>query len=105
MAEINIEKMAQNVAEKAIAIVREDYIHKSDYEARLRADLKAILTEIQLEIEEEKWALSNFDDTTNDYVVDLEDVDRIIQQKIDSLKGETNNDSKRIKRSTFEERI
>ena len=55
-------------------------IPKADYENRLKADLVAMLTEIQLEIEEK--AIELCDDgwwLTYNY---------IIQQKINALKGE-----------------
>lgn len=74
-----------------LSIVRENYIPKADYEKRLKADLVAILTELQLEIEElvkeeelidKKWANG------------LHYSEKIIQHKIDKLKeakdGENN---------------
>jgi hypothetical protein len=63
-----------------------DVIPKSDYENRLKADMVAMLTEIQLEIEEtvkeeelidKKWAIG------------LRYSEKIIQQKINSLKEGT----------------
>ena len=63
-------------------------ISKSDYENRLKADMVAMLTEIQLEIEEESWHLARYDAISNDKVVDMQDVDRLIQQKINKLKEE-----------------
>lgn len=52
---------------------------KEDYETRLKADMVAMLTEIQLEIEEL--------DTPNNGSAYMDCAD-IIQQKIDALKGE-----------------
>jgi len=61
-----------------------NYIPKADYENRLKADLKAILVELQLEIEEivkeeelidKKWADG------------LHYSEKIIQQKIDLLRS------------------
>ena len=60
-------------------------IPKADYEARLKADLVAMLSEIQLEIEEESWG-TRLDGL--EPAVDIVDVNMIIQQKIDKLKGE-----------------
>jgi FtsZ-binding cell division protein ZapB len=54
-------------------------IPKDQYEARLKADMVAMLTEIQLEIEEL--------DTPNNGSAYMDCVE-IIQQKIDALKGE-----------------
>ena len=62
-------------------------IPKTEYEARLKADLKAILTELQLEIEEmqsrEVWC-----DYATDNCIDRCGVDAIIRLKINELKGE-----------------
>lgn len=58
---------------------------KKDYENRLKADMVAILTEIQLEIEE----LDPFGDEWSD---SLDACNDIIQRKIDALKGESEDD-------------
>jgi hypothetical protein len=52
------------------------------YEARLKADMVAMLTEIQLKIQE----YSGCSCSCSDGIVD--DIDDVIQQKIDALKGE-----------------
>ena len=51
-------------------------IPKADYETRLKADMVAMLTEIQLEIEEMPMHY------------DPRDVNDLIQQKINTLKGD-----------------
>ena len=93
----DMSKMEYRTIQTAMLVIEEtptvEAIPKDQYEARLKADMVAMLTEILLEIEEEKWALSNFDDIANDYVVDLEDVDRIIQEKINSLKENNDNNN------------
>ena len=65
---------------------------KADYENRLKADMVAMLTDIQLEIEEKKFLESScsFMDKTEEknYAVYTDDISNIIQQKIDALKGE-----------------
>ena len=67
-------------------------IPKADYENRLKADMVAMLTDIQLEIEEKKFLESScyFMDKTEEknYAVYTDDISNIIQQKIDALKGE-----------------
>lgn len=60
---------------------------KKEYENRLKADLKAILVELQLEIEELKPNNPNFKGYYEQKVA-LNKVSDIIQQKIDKLKGE-----------------
>ena len=55
---------------------------KKDYEARLKADMVAMLTEIQLEIEE-------LDPSGNEWSDSLDACNDIIQQKINSLKAES----------------
>ena len=62
--------------------VKEHYISKADYEARLKADLKAILVELQLEIEELQGKYSPYYDEASQHTSEL------IQQKINSLKGD-----------------
>lgn len=54
---------------------------KKDYENRLKADMVAILTEIQLEIEE-------LDTSGDEWSDSLDACSDIIQQKIDALKSE-----------------
>lgn len=62
-------------------------IPKDQYEARLKADMVAILTDIQLEIEElEKPRCHNASHA--DGCVSKWRVEGIIQQKINALKGE-----------------
>ena len=60
-------------------------IQKADYETRLKADMVAMLTELQLEIEEVKTQ-SRFDEAWDGAV---EQCSEIIQQKINSLKENT----------------
>lgn len=57
-------------------------IPKSDYENRLKADMVAMLTEIQLEIEEVKTQ-SGFDKSWDGAV---KECSKVVQQKIDALK-------------------
>ena len=66
-----------------------DAIPKDQYEARLKADLVAILTEIQLEIEEKAIRKQGIDSGFEyDYeFISSEEVIELIQQKIDKLKG------------------
>lgn len=65
------------VSERAYDCPLVEAIPKADYENRLKADLKAILVELQLEIEEL--------DTPNNGSAYMDCVE-IIQQKIDTLK-------------------
>ena len=57
-------------------------IPKDQYETRLKADMVAMLTEIQLEIEE-------LDPSGNEWSDSLDACNDIIQQKINSLKAES----------------
>jgi hypothetical protein len=62
-------------------------IPKADYENRLKADLKAILVELQLEIEEK--SIIDYDEDLYDggeCVISISEINEIIQQKINSLK-------------------
>ena len=67
-----------------------DAIPKADYEARLKADLKAILVELQLEIEELD-SRAGYDGNgmptfSTDYIRKKK-VNELIQQKINFLRG------------------
>lgn len=78
-----------------------DAIPRDQYEARLKADMVAMLTEIQLEIEE----LDYFDgeeptnitrelmDEVKSWEYGIKDVSKLIQTIIDKLKGEQKNKS------------
>lgn len=93
-----LEEGTKNVSNNVLAIVREDYIHKADYEARLKADLVAMLEEIQLELDEMKITKvrsAGFAPYSKDpFRRGVNCSKEIIQQKIDSLKG-GDNDSKK----------
>ena len=69
---------------------------KADYETRLKADMVAMLTEIQLDIEELRldrplmsrgYECFGFEDKTPTEI--KQECSDIIQQKIDALRGET----------------
>ena len=79
-----VEEVANNMIVEAIP--------KADYETRLKADLKAILVELQLEIKELFWDNRYDVWLDNQYYIGksdmLEEVDEVIQQKINALKGE-----------------
>lgn len=74
-----LEEGTKDVSNKVLAIVREDYIHKSDYVNRLKADMVAILDELDFELYEQ------YEDTD---LVKVKYIRQSIQQKIDKLKGE-----------------
>ena len=61
------------------------------YETRLKADLKAILVELQLELEENtvRWYVGRVDGKSDDVVL-METINDLIQQKINALRGNTN---------------
>ncbi len=64
-------------------------IPKDQYKARLNADLVAMLTEIQLEIEE-------LDPSGDEWSDSLDACNDIIQQKIDKLKGKKNDKRRKV---------
>ena len=68
-------------------------IPKDQYEARLKADLEAMLTEIQLEIEE----LKNEPACCQHYKRGVNRSSDIIQEKINALKGRENDTSGKTK--------
>ena len=64
---------------------------QADYEARLKADMAAMLTEILLECEENtvRWYVGRVDGKSDDVVL-IETLNEIIQQKINALRGNEN---------------
>ena len=84
--------MGMTIEEK-FKTLQDEYTHlmgkyqmmQADYEARLKADLEAILVELQLEIEELciDYPLSEYEEDMNRGIEKAADV---IQEKINSLK-------------------
>lgn len=63
-------------------------IPQSDYETRLKADLETILVDLQLEIE--KNGIVDFEENyvdNGECIISVSECNRLIQQKIDKLKG------------------
>jgi hypothetical protein len=60
---------------------------QADYKARLRADMAAMLAEIQLECEENtvRWYVGRVDGKSDDVVL-IDTLNKIIEQKINALK-------------------
>ena len=80
----------QRMVDEKIAELKAQFIPKTEYEARLKSDMVAMLTDIQLEIEEldsragyDGGGMPTF---STDYIRKKK-VNEIIQQKINALKG------------------
>lgn len=76
---------AKDARDMAIDTMRKYQQLQADYENRLKADLKAILVELQLEIDELEVPLLYL---AEDYEGGVLDCKKIIQQKINELKGD-----------------
>ena len=59
---------------------------KAEYETRLKADMVAMLTELKKSIEDKVYNVSAYNECLDCDVIDYEDANEIIQQKIDALK-------------------
>lgn len=70
-------------------------IPKAEYEAKLKADMIAILTEIKLKIAEKSYydtmIIGNYEDEVRIDLVELDDVNDVIQNKINTLEVEDGN--------------
>ena len=65
---------AEKVSDSILDIVKEEYIQKADYEKRLKADLVAMLEDLDLEIDESAA-----------YNLEVAKVQRLIRDRIDKL--------------------
>ena len=61
---------------------------KKKYETRLKADMVAMLTELKNELTDISWNIDMYDDDLDFECCYLNDIDEVIQQKINKLKGE-----------------
>ena len=64
-------------------------IPKDQYETRLKADMVAMLTELKNELIDISWNIDMYDSDLDFECCYLSDIDKVIQQKIDSLKENT----------------
>ena len=85
-------RLTVDACEGAIDTMRKYQQLQADYEARLKADMVAMLTEIQLEIKEKAIRKQGIDSGFEyDYeFIQSEEVVEIIQQKINTLKEQNN---------------
>ena len=60
-------------------------IPKADYETHLKADLVAMLKDLKQDLIAESYGIET---DCSDYVVNVADIDKVIQQKINALRGE-----------------
>jgi len=75
----------QRMVDEKIAEVKAQFIPKADYENRLKADLVAILTELQTEIED-LYPEHQCSGELTGFAEAIETITPIIQEKINSLK-------------------
>lgn len=78
------------VSERAYDCPLVEAIPKDEYEKRLKADMVAMLTEIQLKIEENSYSENVYGDEYGiNKVISTDGIYQIIQQKIDKCKAES----------------
>ena len=78
---------SKDISENVLAIVREEYISKADYENRLKANMVTMLTCIQKNIEAHKMTSGVTNQGTWNECIAC--CSRIIQHRINALKAET----------------
>lgn len=78
--EMNLEDFIRQYAE----VITEQF--KSDYENRLKADMVAMLTDLKNKLIDKSWNIDMYDDDIDFECCYLNDIDEIIQQKINTLK-------------------
>ena len=88
---MTIEEKVKNIKEQLADVSAKYRMMQSDYETRLKADMVAMLTDIQLEIKE-LWDNRYDVWLDNQYYIGksdtLEEVDEVIQEKINALKAD-----------------
>ena len=62
---------------------------RADYENRLKDDMVAMLIELKNEFIDKSWNIDMYDDDLDFECCYLNDIDEIIQQKIDKCKAES----------------
>ena len=65
-----------------------EVIPKDEYENRLKADMAAMLIELKNELIDKSWNIDMYDDNLDFECYYLNDIDKLIQQKIDKCKAE-----------------
>lgn len=85
--ESDIEQTNVEAVKTALDTMRKYQQLQADYETRLRADMVAMLEEIQLECEENtvRWYVGRVDGKSDDVVL-IDTLNEIIEQKINALK-------------------
>jgi hypothetical protein len=85
--DLGFDRKDNESVEVAIATMRMYQMMQADYKARLKADMVAMLTEIQLECEENtvRWYVGRVDGKSDDVVL-IDTLNKIIEQKINALK-------------------
>ena len=70
----------------------QEYIPKDQYEARLKADMVAMLTDLSMKIGEIEDGYTEFDEENKRSLtmIPLESVEKLIDREINSLKGDKN---------------
>ena len=92
--------------EEKFKTLQDEYTHlmgkyqmmQADYETRLRADMVAMLTDLSMEIGEIEDGYAEFDEEEQKSLtmIPLESVDRLIRQKINSLKAESEDNNAEV---------
>ena len=73
----------------AIDTMRKYQQLRADYENRLKDDMVAMLIELKNEFIDKSWNIDMYDDDLDFECCYLNDIDEIIQQKINTLKSES----------------
>ena len=77
----------------ALDIIDKYQLMQANYENRLKADMVAMLEDLKQDFIAEAYGIEM--DCT-DYVVNVADIDKVIQQKIDALKAESEDNNAEV---------
>lgn len=86
---MTIEEEVKNIKEQLADVSAKYRMMQSDYNARLKADLVAMLTDLKNKLIDKSWNIDMYDDDLDFECCYLTDIDEIIQQRINALKAES----------------
>ena len=87
--ELNKNNKMANAYAVAIDTMRKYQLMQADYENRLKADMVAMLIDLKNKLTDISWNIDMYDSDLDFECCYLNDIDEVIQEKINALKEDT----------------